>query len=135
MIGGNPILLDAKIFASLFKQGNAVFNISHFIYEPMKEDYEYMDSAEIAESNEALKNSGKTRFILKEADVETGYYMYPIEINGTEKVIEAVKLEAADIDDKTLYVVPSNEWPLILSFYDEDFGIEWNLVAIEYPEN
>jgi hypothetical protein len=50
-------------------------------------------------------------------------------------VIEAVKLEAADIDDKTLYVVPSNEWPLILSFYDEDFGIEWNLVAIEYPEN
>jgi hypothetical protein len=100
----------------------------------MKEDYEYMDSAEIAESNEALKNSGKTRFILKEADVETGYYMYPIEINGTEKVIEAVKLEAADIDDKTLYVVPSNEWPLILSFYDEDFGIEWNLVAIEYPE-
>jgi hypothetical protein len=135
MIGGNPILLDAKIFASLFKQGNAVFNISHFVYEPMEEDYEYMDSAEIAESNEALKNSGKTRFILKEADVETGYYMYPIEINGTEKVIEAVKLEAADIDDKTLYVVPSNEWPLILSFYDEDFGIEWNLVAIEYPEN
>lgn len=132
--GGNPILLDAKIFSGLFKQGNAVFNISHFVYEPMEEDYEYMDSAEIAQSIEALKNAGKTRFILKEADVETGYYMYPIEINGNEKVIEAVKLEAADIEAKTLYVVPSNDWPLILSHYDEDFGIEWNLVAIEYPE-
>lgn len=132
--GGNPILLDAKSFSNMFKQGNAVFNMSHFVYEPMEEDYEYMDSTEIAEAEEALKNAGTTRFMMKEADVETGYYMYPIEINGSEKVIEAVKMEASEIDSKVLYVVPSNEWPLILSHYDENFGIEWNLVAIEYPE-
>jgi hypothetical protein len=111
-----------------------LFLISHFIYEPTEDDYEYMDSVDIAFAKDALEKAGTTRLLLKEADVETGYYMYPLEIDGAQKVTETVKLQATEIETKMLYVFPSLNFPIILSHYDEDLGFDWNLVGIEMPK-
>jgi hypothetical protein len=134
LTNGHPFFLDKNAFEKLFAKGSAVFNLSHFIYEPTEDDYEYMDSVDIAVAKEALEKAGTTRLLLKEADVETGYYMYPLEIDGAQKVTETVKLQATEIETKMLYVFPSLNFPIILSHYDEDLGFDWNLVGIEMPK-
>lgn len=131
---GHPFFLDKNAFEKLFSHGSAEFNLSHFIYEPTEDDYQYMDSIDIAVAKVALEKAGTTRLLLKEADVETGYYMYPLEIDGVQKVTETVKLQATEIETKMMYVFPSLNFPIILSHYDEDLGFDWNLVGIEMPK-
>lgn len=130
---GHPFFLDAKPFAKLYETGTATFSLSHFIYNPTEGDYEFMDSLEIAFAKDAAANAGFTKLMFKEADVETGYYMYPFEWNGASRVTETVKLEAIENGTKMLFVFPSTIQPFILSHHDEDLGYDWNLTAIEVP--
>ncbi len=127
---GNPFLLGGTSFSNLFALGSAELPMQHFVYEPSKEEMTYFDSAERVQIMYDLTLANKTRFLMKEADVETGYYMYPILINDQESVLESVKLEASAQSHKFLYVYPTREYPLILSHTDEEFGFKWHLSAI-----
>lgn len=127
---GNPFCLSKTSLNAILASGSAIFPMQHFVYEPTEDEMNYLDSIEKVEIREELSQSGSTRFLLKEADVETGYYMYPVLMNDREIVLESVKMEAADQSLKWMYVYPTKEFPLILSHTDEEFGFKWHLSAI-----
>jgi hypothetical protein len=130
---GHPFFMPSAAFKTLFERGKADCPVSHTDNNPDEEDFEDMDSTERAEGKKPAMLYPKTSFVVKTIDVETGYRMFPLTIDGEEKRVPSITAVADLVgNEKILYLYPSSKFPLYLYHYDDVLSIEWTLLAVEY---